>query len=226
MVQLDKNQIREAIARRIALEFHDGDVVNLGIGIPTHVPNYVPKDIHLIVHSENGIIGMGPNAAPGMEDIDFQDAGGRFTTALPGASTFDTSLSFLITRGGHVDVTVLGAMQVDENGDLANWKIPGKLITGMGGAMDLLVGAKRVVIAMEHTSGESKKILKRCSLPLTAKGVVDLIVTEMGVLEITPEGIVLREINPVFTVEEVQAQTEATLIISKSLCGMKQSHVN
>lgn len=218
---MDKKQIREVIAKRIALELHDGDVVNLGIGLPTLVPNYLPKGIKLTLQSENGMLGMGPTPEEGQEDLNLVNAGAGYITALPGASSFDSAMSFAVIRGGHVDVTVLGAMQVDEKGDLANWMIPGKKTPGMGGAMDLLVGAKKVILAMEHTANGAFKILKKCTLPLTAAGQVNLIVTEMGVMEITPTGIVLTEIHPEFTVEEVQAQTEAILIISPDLIPMK-----
>jgi len=219
---MDKNQVRDVIARRVALELKDGDVVNLGIGLPTLVPNYLPEGIKLTLQSENGLLGMGPTPAPGEENIDMVNAGGGYITAFPGASTFNSATSFTVIRGGHVDVTVLGAMQVDPNGDLANWTIPGKLTPGMGGAMDLLVGARRVILAMEHTAKGSPKILNKCTLPLTAKGQVNTIITEMGVMEITPEGIVLSEIHPEFTVEEVQAATEAKLIISENLQEMKK----
>lgn len=218
---MDKNQIREVIAKRVAKELKNGDVVNLGIGLPTLVPNYLPEDIELILQSENGLLGMGPTPEPGMEDGDLLNAGGGYITANKGASSFTSAQSFAIIRGGHVDVTILGAMQVDEKGDIANWMIPGKLTPGMGGAMDLLTGAKHVIVAMEHTAKGNHKILKKCSLPLTAKGQVNMIVTEMGVMEVTPEGIVLKEIHPEFTVEQVQAATEATLIISPDLKPMQ-----
>ena len=219
---MDKNQVREVIARRVALELKNGDVVNLGIGLPTAIPNYLPEGIKLTLQSENGLLGMGPTPAPGEEDPNMVNAGGGFISAFPGAATFDSSTSFGVIRGGHVDVTVLGAMQVAPNGDIANWTIPGKLTPGMGGAMDLLTGAKRVILAMEHTAKGAPKILNKCTLPLTAKGQVNTVVTEMGVMEITQEGIVLTEIHPEFTVEEVQAVTEATLIISKDLKPMQQ----
>ncbi len=217
---MTKEQVREVIAKRAAKELHDGDVVNLGIGLPTLIPDYMPEGVKVILQSENGLIGMGPSPEAGKEDPACINAGGGFITAFPGASAFDSATSFGIIRGGHVDVSILGALQVDERGDLANWMIPGKKTPGMGGAMDLLVGAKRVILAMEHTAGESKKILKKCTLPLTAAGQVNLIITEMGVMEITPEGIVLKEINPEFTVEQVQAATEATLIVDKNLKQM------
>lgn len=218
---MDKNQIREVIAKRVAKELKNGDVVNLGIGLPTLVPNYLPEDIELILQSENGLLGMGPTPEVGMEDDNLINAGGGYITANKGASSFSSAQSFVIIRGGHVDATILGAMQVDEKGDIANWIIPGKLTPGMGGAMDLLTGAKHVIVAMEHTAKGNHKILKKCSLPLTAKGQVNMIVTEMGVMEITPEGIVLKEIHPEFTVEQVQAATEATLIISPDLKPMQ-----
>ena len=218
---MDKNQIREVIARRAALELHDGDVVNLGIGLPTLVTNYVPQNVQVILQSENGLIGMGPTPEADKENPELTNAGGGFITALPGASSFDSATSFGIIRGGHVNVSILGALQVDEQGNLANWMIPGKKTPGMGGAMDLLVGARLVILAMEHTAGETKKILKKCTLPLTAAGQVNIIITEMGVMEITSEGIVLKEIHPEFTVEQVQAATEAELIVDKDLKPMK-----
>lgn len=217
---MDKNQIREVIAKRAALELKDGDVVNLGIGLPTIIPNYLPKDVKLTLQSENGLLGMGPTPEAGKEDKDLVNAGGGYITAQPGAASFDSCDSFMIIRGGHVDVTILGAMQVAENGDLANWMIPGKLTPGMGGAMDLIVGAKKVILAMEHTAKGNPKILKKCTLPLTAQGQVNMIITEMGVMEITDQGIVLTEINPEFTVEQVQEATEAQLIISPNLKSM------
>lgn len=217
---MEKNEIREVIAKRVAKELHDGDVVNLGIGLPTMIPNYLPKDVKVILQTENGLMGVGPTPEAGKEDPNMVNAGGGYITAVPGAVSFSSADSFVIIRGGHVDATVLGAMQVDEEGDLANWMIPGKLTPGMGGAMDLIVGAKKVILAMEHTAKGNPKILKKCNLPLTAKGQVNLIVTEMGVMEVTPKGIVLKEIHPEFTVEQVQAATEATLIVSPDLKPM------
>ena len=217
---MDKDQVREVIAKRAAKELHDGDVVNLGIGIPTMIPNYLPEGVTVTLQSENGAMGMGPTPAAGEEDKNLINAGGGYITLLPGGSTFDSATSFAIIRGGHVNVSFLGALQVDENGDLANWIIPGKMAPGMGGAMDLVVGAKKVILTMEHTQKGAPKILKKCTLPLTASGQVNMIITEMGVMEITPEGIVLTEINPEFTVEDVQAATEATLIISPNLKSM------
>ncbi len=217
---MDKNQIREVIAKRAAKELHDGDVVNLGIGLPTLVPNYLPKGINVTLQSENGLLGMGPEPEKGTEDINFTNAGGGFITYFPGASCFDSSMSFSIIRGGHVDVTILGALEVDEKGNLANWMIPGKKTPGMGGAMDLIVGAKRVVLAMEHTAKGAHKILSNCNLPLTAASQVDMIITEMGVMNISKDGIVLTEINPEFTVDQVQEATGAKLIISDNLIPM------
>ncbi len=219
---MDKKEIIKVIAKRVAMELHDGDVVNLGIGIPTFVPNYLPKDITVTLQSENGLLGMGPTPVEGEEDETLVNAGGMYTTANPGASSFDSAMSFSIIRGGHVDVTVLGALQVDEKGNLANWVIPGKMTPGMGGAMDLVSGAKRVIVSMEHTAKGNHKILKDCNLPLTAAGQVDMIVTEMGVMEITQRGIVLKEKNPAFTVEQIQEATEATLIIADDITDMKQ----
>lgn len=218
---MDKDQIREVIARRAALELKDGDVVNLGIGLPTCVPNYMPQGVNVILQSENGLLGMGPEPIADEVNNELVNAGGGYITALPGACTFDSATSFGIIRGGHVDVTILGALQVDEKGNLANWMIPGKKTPGMGGAMDLLIGAKKVILAMEHTAKGAHKIMKACTLPLTAAGQVNLIITEMGVMEITPEGIVLVEYNPEFTVEQIQQATEATLIVARDIQPMK-----
>ena len=213
--------MKQFIAKRVAKELTDGDVVNLGIGLPTAVANYVPEGVNVLFQSENGFVGLGPAPAEGEEDKDIVDAGGQPVTILPGGTFFDSATSFGIIRGGHVDITVLGALQVDEKGNLANWMIPGKMVPGMGGAMDLVVGAKKVIIAMEHTVKGNHKILKECNLPLTAAGEVNMIVTEMGVMEVTEEGLVLKEINPEFTVEEVQAATEAELIIPEDLKNME-----
>lgn len=220
---MDKKEIREVIAKRAALELQDGDVVNLGIGLPTIIPNYVPADVNVILQSENGLLGMGAAPAEGEEDPDFVNAGGGYITHKDGACSFDSSVSFGIIRGGHVDVTILGALQVDEKGNLANWIIPGKMTPGMGGAMDLIVGAKRVILAMEHTAKGNIKILKECNLPLTAAGQVNLIITEMGVMEIVPEGILLREYNPLFTIEQIQEATEAKLIVAGDLIEMRKN---
>ena len=212
--------MREVIAKRAAKELHDGDVVNLGIGIPTLIPNYLPEGVTVTLQTENGAMGMGPTPEEGKEDKNLINAGGGAITLLPGACTFDSATSFAIIRGGHVNVSFLGALQVDEKGNLANWIIPGKMSPGMGGAMDLVVGAKRVILTMEHTQKGAPKILKECTLPLTAAGQVNMIITEMGVMDITPEGIVLKELHPEFTVEDVQAATEAKLIISPNLKPM------
>lgn len=217
---MDKNEMREVIAKRAAKELHDGDVVNLGIGIPTLIPNYLPEGVEVTLQTENGAMGMGPTPAEGEQDKNLINAGGGFITLEPGACTFDSATSFAIIRGGHVNVSFLGALQVDEKGNLANWIIPGKMAPGMGGAMDLVVGAKRVILTMEHTQKGNHKILKECTLPLTAAGQVNMIITEMGVMDITPEGIVLRELHPEFTVEQVQEATGATLIIDPNLKPM------
>lgn len=209
---------RAYIGARIAQELKDGDYVNLGIGLPTEAANHIPAGVHVVFQSENGMMGVGPSPAAGTEDPDMINAGGGFITALPGASYFDSATSFAIIRGGHLDVTVLGALQVDEKGNLANWMIPGKLVPGMGGAMDLVTGAKKVIVAMEHCDkfGNSK-VLKECTLPLTAKAKVSLIVTDMAVLEVTPEGLVLKEVSEAYTVEDVIKATDAELIIPQHL---------
>ena len=209
------------IAQRVARELKDGDLVNLGIGLPTMVANYVPADVNVMFQSENGFVGLGP--APDAEHVDplITNAGGMPVTIKKGGAFFDSATSFGIIRGGHVDITVLGALQVDEKGNIANYMIPGKMVPGMGGAMDLLSGAKKVIVAMEHTAKGAPKILKSCNLPLTAVNAVDLIITEMGVIEVTADGLVLKEINPEYTVEEVQAATEATLVIPKELKQLK-----
>lgn len=212
---------REKIAKRIAKEMKDGDLVNLGIGMPTMVANYISDDIKMILQSENGFVGLGPTPKEGEEDKDIINAGGQPVTFNDDAAFFDSATSFAIIRGGHLDATVLGALQVDEKGNLANWMIPGKLVPGMGGAMDLVTGARHVIVAMTHTSRGNIKILKECTLPLTAVGEVDMVVTEMGVMKITNEGIVLIEKNPEFTIEEIQDKTEAELIISDELVDME-----
>ncbi len=216
MIQ-DKDRKREVIIKRVAKELKDGDLVNLGIGMPTLVANYIPEGIDILLQSENGYVGLGPTPEPGNEDADIVNAGGQPASVVPGGAFFDSAMSFTIIRGGHLDVTVLGALQVDQEGNLANWMIPGKMVPGMGGAMDLVAGAKKVIIAMEHTAKGEPKILKKCCLPLTAAGEVDLIVTDMGVIEVTPKGLLLTEIAPETTVEEVINATEAELIISESL---------
>lgn len=214
------SDIKEIIAKKVATEINDGDVVNLGIGLPTMVASFIPSDMDVTLQSENGFVGLGGAAKEGEEDPDLVNAGGKYVEVSDGAAFFDSAMSFGIIRGGHVDVTVLGAMQVDEKGDLANWCIPGKMIPGMGGAMDLVVGAKKVIIAMQHTSKGTHKIVEKCTLPLTAVGVVDLIITEMGVIEVTKDGFSLREINTEYTVEDVKNATGANLIISSNLKDM------
>jgi acetate CoA/acetoacetate CoA-transferase beta subunit len=208
------------IAQRIARELRDGMLVNLGIGIPTLVANYVPKGIHVFFQSENGLIGTGPIPEPGLALPWLTDAGGRPVTALPGASTFDSAMSFGLIRGGHVDLTVLGGLQVDQHGLLANWMIPGKMVPGMGGAMDLVTGAKRVVVAMQHTAKGQSKIVKACSLPLTSARPVDLVVTDLAVIAF-PEGrATLVEIADGVSVDEVLAATEAELIVPEQVPSM------
>jgi len=211
---------KEIIARRVARELNEGDVVNLGIGLPTMVGNYIDEDLEVIFQSENGLIGLGPSPSDGEEDYDLTNAGGQPVTISPHGATFDSSMSFSIIRGGHVDVTVLGSLQVDEKGNLANWIIPGKMVPGMGGAMDLVVGAKKVIIAMTHTAKGKPKILKECTLPYTAVNQVNMIVTELGVMEVRDERLVLTEIAEGTTVEEVQSLTEAQLIVSDNLKTM------
>lgn len=208
------NDVKMIIAKRVAQELKDGDVVNLGIGLPTEVANYLPEDIEVTFESENGFLGLGPAPMPGEEDPYLTNAGAAPATVLPGGSCFDSAMSFGLIRGGHVDATVLGALEVDQEGNLANWKVPGKKVPGMGGAMDLVAGANRVIVAMQHTQKGAPKILKRCTLPLTAAKEVDLIVTEMAVLEVTPQGLVLKEVGPGFTVEDVVKATEAELLIA------------
>ena len=209
--------IKTVIAKRVAQELKDGDVVNLGIGLPTLVANYIEEDIDVVFQSENGFLGLGP--APSCDEVDEEliNAGGQPATILPGGMFFDSALSFEIIRGGHVDVTVLGALQVDEKGNLSNWKIPNKMVPGMGGAMDLVVGANTVIVAMQHTQKGKHKILADCVLPLTAQGQVNLIVTEMAVIEVTKEGLLLKELGPNVSIEDVQKATGAPLIISEEL---------
>jgi len=230
-VKKDTRDPKTIIASRVAKELKDGDVVNLGIGLPVMVANFLPEGVHIILQSENGLMGMGAAPEKGFEDVDITNAGGGFVTMEPYAMCFDSATSFGFIRGGHVDATVLGALEVDEKGSIANWIVPGKLVPGMGGAMDLVIGAKRVIISMLHTqavkdkeTGEvkrvDKKIMRECKLPLTAVGVVDLIVTEMGVIEVTEDGFVLRELHPDYTVEDVLEATDADVIVPDDLIEM------
>lgn len=207
--------VKTMIAKRVAQEFKDGDVVNLGIGIPTLAADFLPAGVHVTLQSENGFVGLAP--LEGQEEPDLVNAGGKPVSIIPGGAVFDSAMSFAIIRGGHVDVTVLGALEVDQEGNLANWMVPGKIVPGMGGAMDLVSGAKKVIVAMEHTAKDGvPKILKKCTLPLTGKGVVDYIITNLCVFKVTMVGLILKETAQGVTVEEVRAKTEAEFLVGYS----------
>lgn len=217
----DVKLAKETIARRIAREFKSNQIVNLGIGLPTQVANHIPAEINVYLQSENGIMGMGPAPEPGKEDPDITNAGGSLVTVLPHGSYFDSAVSFGLIRGSHVEYTVLGALEVDQEGNLASWIIPGKKVPGMGGAMDLVVGAKNVIVSTLHTEKGRPKILKRCKLPLTAVKVVKMIVTELGVFKVTPQGLVLTEVHKDSSVDEIRANTEADFTVAADLKTME-----
>ena len=213
---------REIIAMRVAKELQDGDVVNLGIGIPSLCSQFVPEGRDVLYHSESGVLNFGPLADEGEEDVDLTNASGHFLAWQPGMSFFHSADAFAMIRGGHIDVTVLGALQVSASGDLANWMLPERGVGNVGGAMDLAIGARRVIVAMEHNDRSGKsKVVQECSYPLTGKGCVDLIVTDIAVMEVADEGLTLREVAPGWTAEEVQAETDATLIVSHELCDIE-----
>lgn len=216
-MELSKEQAREVIARRIAQEFKEGDVITLGIGLPTQAANYIPENVHIFLQSENGILGVGPMPHPDNADARISNAGGKLVSVRSGGCFFDSLTSFTMIRGGHINATVLGGLQVDEEGNLANWLVPGKMVSGMGGAMDLVVGAQKVIVAMEHTAKSETKILKKCTLPLTAAKEVDLIITEKCVMSVTPKGLVLKEISAYSSLEDIKATTEANFEIASDL---------
>lgn len=217
---MDKEMIKSFIAKRVAQELHDGDVVNLGIGIPSLVPSFLPEGVTVFLQTENGILGAGKLTDENYDPMNVVNASGMPAALMEGGCYIDSAMSFGLIRGGHVDACILGGLEVDKHGNLSNWIIPGKRMPGMGGAMDLLVGAKKVIVAMEHTAKGNPKILKKCRLPYTAINCVNMIVTEMGVMNVTDKGLELVEYNPEFTVEQIQAVTEAELIISPELKPM------
>ncbi len=214
---LSKEEIRNIIAKRIAKEFNDGDVITLGIGLPTLASNYIPEDKHVILQSENGVLGVASMATGNDIDESITNAGGGYISIQEGGCFFDSLMSFSMIRGRHINITVLGGLQVDEEGNLANWLIPGKMASGMGGAMDLVVGAQRVIVAMEHTAKDNPKILKKCTLPLTAKAEVDLIITEKCVMSVGKNGLVLEEITPYSNLADIKATTQADFTLSDNL---------
>jgi len=218
---LSKEQIRKIIAQRAAKEFKDGDTVTLGIGLPTEIANYIPENINVMVQSENGILGVGRKPPKELSDPRIINAGGVCVEAHHGACFYDSQMAFTMMRGGHIDATVLGSLQVDEEGSLANWFIPGKFVPGMGGSMDLIVGSKKVIVAMEHLSKGKIKILKKCTLPLTAYREVDQIITERCVFDVTDNGLVLTDINPMFTIEDIKSTVEADFTVSDNLQHME-----
>lgn len=215
--------LKERIARRCAKEFKDGEFINLGIGLPTQVANYLPKGVTVTLHSENGFAGLHSMAEPGKEDVDVVNSGGAYVDTVPHVAYFDSSKSFGLVRGGHVQATVLGAMEVAENGDLANWIVPGKKVAGMGGAMDLCTGCPEVIITMLHTQKGEPKILEKCTLPLTAERCVTKIITEMGVMEVTADGIVVKELHPDYSREDIQAATGCRLLFDENLKAMEEA---
>ena len=214
---------KEIIAKRVAQEIKPDMLVNLGIGLPSLVANFLPKDVHVFFQAENGVVGLGPRPPEGMEDEDLTDAGGGFVTAMPGAASIDSAMSFGLIRGGHLDMTVLGGLEVDERGYLANWMVPGKMVPGMGGAMDLVAGARKVVVAMVHSAKGAPKIVPRCTLPLTATRRVTLIVTEMAVIEPTERGLVLKERGPGVSVADIVKATGAKLIVDRDVLEMRMA---
>ncbi len=219
--ELSKEKIREIIAKRAAKEFKEGDVVTLGIGLPTAVADYVPESKHILFQSENGLLGVGKTLSPEEADPRIINAGGGYVDIKQGACFYDAQMAFTLMRGGHIDATVLGALQVDQDGSLASWMIPGKFVPGMGGSMDLIVGAKKVIVAMEHISKGQIKILDKCTLPLTAYKEVDLIITERCVFEVGPSGLILTEINPMFSISDIKATVSANFVVSHNLKYME-----